>query len=273
MIESLLISQVEPQRSKVKPGEVIGIFSTSRWQGGESVTLAKETWRVAQCDSELALRERLSEDASSPLIVVTPLDIAEVGDDIRARLLKQRLFSVDPWTLLMARFKARQVDPALRLQPELAEVALEILEQSAPNPAASGVLTPEAVWQVIVSHRLGLENARPDVQELLEWLANDSASVRWKSFDETLSGSLRAWFVLNLGEIADLLVQSLESGFGTEALAIGLALGALRHEPPNAQARVALGTAHGRLERYTGNQPISSIVIRQWNEASEQLMG
>jgi hypothetical protein len=270
MIESLLISQVEPLRSKVKPSEVIGIFSTSRWQGGETVAVAQETWRVAQCDSELALRERLSEDASSPLIVVTPLAITEVGDDVRARLYKQRLFTVDPWTLLMARFKARLVDPALRLQPELAEAALEALEQSAPNPAPSGVLTPDAVWQVVVSQRLGLENARPDVQELLEWLATDSASARWQSLDETLRRSLRAWFMLNLGEIAALLIQSLESGFGTEALALGLALGALRQEPTDAQSRVALGTAQGRLERYTGNQPISSTLIRQWNEASEQ---
>ena len=268
MIESLLISQVEPLRSKVKPSEVIGIFSTSRWQGGETVAVAQETWRVAQCDSELALRERLSEDASSPLIVVTPLAITEVGDDVRARLYKQRLFTVDPWTLLMARFKARLVDPALRLQPELAEAALEALEQSAPNPAPSGVLTPDAVWQVVVSQRLGLENARPDVQELLEWLATDSASARWQSLDETLRRSLRAWFMLNLGEIAALLIQSMESGFGTEALALGLALGALRQEPTDAQSRVALGTAQGRLERYTGNQPISSTLIRQWNEAS-----
>jgi hypothetical protein len=270
MIESLLISQVEPLRSKVKPGEVIGIFSTSRWQGRETVTLAQETWRVAQCDSVLALRDRLSEDASSPLIVVTPRDITEVGDDVRARLHKQRLFAVDPWTLLMARFKARQLDPALRLQPELADAALEAMEQSAPNPAPSGVLTPEAVWQVVVSHRLGMESAHPDVQELLEWLVTDSASARWQSLDETLRGRLRAWLVLNQGEIASLLIQSLESGFGAEALALGLALGALSQEPADAQSRVALGTAQGRLERYTGNQPVKATIIRQWNEASEQ---
>ena len=270
MTESLLISQVEPLRAKAKPGEAIGIFSTSRWQGGETVTVAQETWRVAQCDSVLELRERLSDDASTPLIVVTPLDVTEIGEDDRTRLYKQRLFTVDPWTLLTARFKARQVDPALRLQPELAEAALEALEQSEPLPAPSGVLTPEAIWQMVVSHRLGLDNARPDVQEFLEWLAADSASARWQSLDETLRGSLRAWFVLNLGEMGGLLIQSLESGFGAEALPVGLALGALREEPADAQSRVALGTAKGRLERYTGNQPISAALIRQWNEASEQ---
>lgn len=270
MTESLLISQVEPLRSKAKPGEAIGIFSTSRWQGRETVTFAQETWRVAQCDSVLELRERLSEEVSSPLIVVTPLSTTDVGDDVRARLYKQRLLTVDPWTLLTARFKARQVDPALRLQPELADAALEALGQAEPLPVPSGILTPEAVLQVVVRHRLGLESARPDVQGFLEWLVTESASARWQSLDETLRGRLRAWFVLNLGEIAAMLIQSLESGFGTEALALGLALGALRLEPADPQSRVALGTAQGRLERYTGNQPFSATLIRQWNEASEQ---
>src|SRR6266568_3135753 len=242
MTESFLISQVEPLRSKAKQGEVIGIFSASRWQGGATVAFARETWRVAQCDSVLELRERLSEDASSLLVVVTPLAITEVGEDVRARLYKQRLFTVDSWTLLTARFKARQVDPSLRLQPELAEAALEALEQSDPLPVPSGVLTAEAVWQVVVRHRLGLENARPDVQEFLEWLAAGSAVTKWQSLEEKLRGQLRAWFVLNLGEIAALLTQSLELGAGAEALALGLVLGALRQDPADAQSRVALGT-------------------------------
>jgi hypothetical protein len=206
MTESLLISQIEPLRSKAKPGEVIGIVSMSRWQGGETVTIAQMSWRVAQCDSVLELLERLSEDTSSPLIVVTSPAITEVGDDVRARLYKQRFFPVDPWMLLMARFKARLIDPALRLQSELAEAALEALELTAPNPAPTGVLTSESVWQVVISHKLGLENARPDVQEFMEWVATDSASSRWLLLDEGLRKSLRDWFVLNLGEIAALLI-------------------------------------------------------------------
>ena len=270
MTESLLISQVEPLRSKVKAGETIGVFSVSRWQGRETLTIAEETWRVAQCDSVLELRERLSQDASSPLIVVTPLATTEVGDDVRARLYKQRLLAVDPWILLIARFKARQVDPTLRLQPELAEAALDALGQAEPLPAASGVLTPEAVWQVVLRHRLGLDSPRPDLQAFLEWLATDTATTRWQSVDESLRGRMSAWFALNLGETGALLLQCLETGHGSEALALGLALGALRVGPADAQARVTLGTAQGRLERYTGNQPLNATLIRQWNEASEQ---
>ena len=270
MTESLLISQVGPLRSKLKTGEAIGVFSTSRWQGREILTIAQETWRVAQCDSVLELRERLAEESGPPLIVVTPLATTDVGDDVRARLYKQRLLTVDPWTLLSSRFKARQVDPALRLLPELAEAALDALGPKEPLPAASGVLTPDAVWQVVITHRLGLDSPRPDLQSFLEWLATDTATARWRSLEEALRARLRAWFVLNLGEIGELLLRCLETGYGSEALALGLALGALRLEPSDAQSRVTLGTAQGRLERYTGNQPLNPTLIRQWNEASEQ---
>lgn len=270
MTESLLISQVEPLHSKLKTGEAIGIYSVSRWQGRETVTIAQEIWRVAQCDSVLEFRERLAEESGPTLIVVTALADTDVGEDVRARLYKQRLQRVDTWTLLMSRFKARQVDPALRFQPELAEAALDALGQSDPLPAASGVLTPEAVWQVVVSHRLGLDSARPDLQAFLEWMASGPATARWQSLDETLRGSLRGWFAHNLAEIGPLLLQCLETGYGSEALAIGLALGALRVEPADAQSRVTLGTAQGRLERYTGNQPLNTTLIRQWNEAAEQ---
>jgi hypothetical protein len=270
MNESLLISQVEPIRSKAKPGEVIGVSSTSRWQGPGAVTIAQDTWRVVQCDSVLELRERLSEEGGPPLIVVTSLDTSEVGDDVRARLYKQRLLTVDPWTLLAVRFKARQIDPTLRLQRELADAVMEALGQAEPLPAASGVLTPEAAWQVVVRNRLGLDSARPDLQGFLEWLATDGTAMRWLSLDEPLRGHLRAWFALGLSEMGEVLLRSLEAGHGSEALALGLALGAFRVEPTDAQARVALGTAQGRLERYTGNQPLSTALIRRWNEASEQ---
>jgi hypothetical protein len=270
MTESLLISQVEPLRSRIKMGEAIGVFSTSRWQGREILTIAQETWRVAQCDSVLELRERLAEQSGPPLIVVTPLATTDIGDDVRARLYKQRLLTVDPWTLLTTRFKARQVDPALRLLPELAEAAVDALGQTEPLPAASGVLTPDAVWQVVIRQRLGLDSARPDLQSFLEWLATDTSTTRWQFLEEALRARLRTWFVLNLGEIGELLLRCLETGFGGEALALGLALGALRVEPSDAQSRVTLGTSQGRLERYTGNQPLNPTLIRQWNEASEQ---
>ena len=270
MNESLLISQIDPLRTKTKPGEAIGIFSMSRWQGRDTVTVAQQSWRVAQCDSVLELRERLSEEPGGLIVLVTPLSTNDIGDDVRARLYKQRLLTVDPWTLLAARFKARQVDPALRVQPELADAALDALGQNEPLPSASGVLTPEAVWEVVVRHRLGLASARPDLQSFLEWLVTDTAALRWQSLDEALRGRLRGWFVSALGQLGDVLLRSLESGHGSEALALGLALGALRSEPTDPQARVTLGLVQGRLERFTGNLPVDSTLTRQWNDASEQ---
>src|SRR5713101_9862287 len=133
MTESLLLSQIEPLRARRDPGQAIGVYSQSRWEGRETLAVGPESWRVAQCDSVLELRQRLSEDLDTPLVVVTPLATKDVGDDVRARLFKQRLLAVDPWTLLAGRFKARQVDPALRQSSELADAAIEALGMSEPS--------------------------------------------------------------------------------------------------------------------------------------------
>jgi len=88
MKESVLLSQIETVRPKQEPGHAIGVHSQSRWQGRDQILVGQETWRVAQCDSVLELRQRLSEQIDSPLVLITSLPTTEIGDDVRARLFK-----------------------------------------------------------------------------------------------------------------------------------------------------------------------------------------
>src|ERR1035441_10326149 len=165
MKESVLLSQIESIRPKREPGQAIGVQSQSRWQGRDRISVGQETWRVAQCDSVLELRQRLAEDSTMPLVLITGLPTAAVGDDVRARLFKQQLLPIDPWNSLAERFKARQVDPVLRQSTALADAALDALSNHEAPVAPSGVLTAEAVWQVVLQHRLGLTPARPDLRD------------------------------------------------------------------------------------------------------------
>src|SRR5262249_7595202 len=130
MKESVLLSQIESIRPKWEAGQAIGVHSQSRWQGRDQVSIGQETWRVAQCDSVLDLRQRLAEDPIMPLVLVTSLSTAAIGDDVRARLFKQQLLPIDPWNSLAERFKARQVDPALRQSTALADAALDALSNN-----------------------------------------------------------------------------------------------------------------------------------------------
>ena len=263
MKESVLIAQLKSIRGKWEPGPAIGVQSQSRWQGSNEIRLDSELWRVAQCDSVLEMRQRLSEESTAPLVLVTPLPTTAIGDDVRARLFRQQLLPVDPWNGLAERFKARQVDPVLRQSTALADAALEALGTSEAPVAASGVLTPELVWQVILQNRMGLKTAKPDLLEFLPWVASDGAAAKWEALGDALKGPLGPWLSLSLGELGGILVRTLADGFGQDALAVGFALGALTGHGADPRAL-------GRLERFTGNRPLSNLQACQWNEAAEK---
>src|SRR5580658_7763108 len=263
MKESVLLSQIESILPKWETGQAIGVHSQSRWQGRDQLLVGQETWRVAQCDSVLELRQRLAEDSSTPLILITALPTAAIGDDVRARLFKQQLMPVDPWNSLAERFKARQVDPALRQSSALADAALDALGDIEAPVAPSGVLTAEAVWQVVLQNRLGLKPARPDLLDFLPWMTSEGSGSKWESLGTALQTQLQAWLSLSLGDLGPILIRSLIDGHGPDAIAVGLALGALYGAGPDSRAM-------GRLERFTGNQPLGGTLALHWNEAAEQ---
>ena len=263
MKESVLISQLRSIRGKWEPGPAIGVQSQSRWQGSEKIQLDGEAWRVAQCDSVLEMQQQLSEQVNSPLVLVTALPTTAIGDDVRARLFRQQLLPVDPWSGLAERFKARQVDPVLRQTTVLADAALEALGTSEHPVAASGLLTAELVWQVILQNRLGLKTGKPDLLEFLPWVASDGAGVKWDALGGVLQGLAGRWLAGSLGDLAGILLRTLVDGHGQDALAVGFALGALTSDSADPRAL-------GRLERFTGNQALATPSARQWNEAAER---
>lgn len=263
MKPSILLSLIKSLQPKLEAGQALGVLSQSRWQGPRDITVDDQVWRVLQCDSVLELRESLSEDSSAPLVLVTALPTSLIEDDVRVRLLKQQLMPVDPWNTLADRFKARQVDPALRQSTILADAALESLDENATPVAGSGVLTAEAVWQVILQNRLGLEHARPDLQDFLSWMTFEGAAARWDALGSAVQQALVPWLAFSLGNLAPILVRSLVDGYGSDAIAVGFVLGAL-------VASGADSRAMGRLERYAGNQPISDDNAKRWSDAAEQ---
>src|SRR6516225_1407981 len=161
MKESILLAQLESIRLKRESGQAIGVHSESRWQGH-------------------------AEESALPLVLITALPTAEIGEDVRARLFKQQLLPIDPWNSLAERFKARQVDPALRQSTALADAALDALSNNEAPVVPSGVLTAEAVWQVVLQHKLGLKTGRPDLLDFLPWMTSEGSAGKWDSLGTPL---------------------------------------------------------------------------------------
>jgi hypothetical protein len=264
MNESLLRSHIESIGLKRDRGQAIGVHSKSRWQGKSQFLAGQEQWRVFQCDSVLEMRQHLIENSPSPLLLITALPTAVIGDDVRARLFKQQLTIVDPWSSLAERFKARQVEPALRQSSVIADAALDALGSSEPFAAPSGILTAEIVWEKILDHRLGIKNKpKPDLMDFLPWIASETSDSRWTSLGSELQSALEPWLQRSVGDLAPVLIRSLLDGNGGDAIAIGIVLGALGNNRDDSRTM-------GRLERFTGQQPLSPSLAQSWKDAAER---
>src|ERR1700674_1187796 len=100
MRESVLLAHIRTIRLGAGSRLAVGVYSDSPWQGEKLLQIGEQRWRVTQCNSALELRQCLLEESDQPLVLVTPLLTTDVGYDVRARLFRQQVMSVDPWTSL-----------------------------------------------------------------------------------------------------------------------------------------------------------------------------
>ena len=127
MSQALSFNQIRAEvaalRRKKPIEKPVAIRSASRWLGAEVQADGDTTYAIAQCDSPLALRLALKfrpegrpDAASGPVVrvVVTSLADAELSPDIFSRLHKQRVFSIDRWSLVQQQFAAESIDHGLR---------------------------------------------------------------------------------------------------------------------------------------------------------------
>ena len=221
MTEANLLSLIAPRwraaREKGSAPAAIGVHSDTRWQGPAEVTLDSVRVPVAQCDSVLAAREQLAVRGSNWFVLVTPLELTDLGADVEARLLRHRLLRVEPWDLLRSRFNARTFDGSLLGKAALADAAVEALGATNPDPAPAGVLTAESVWRVVIGNRLGVDEARPDARKWLEWAQDAAACARWRALGDELKGLLVDWMAGSLGDWANAFAGCLDSGYGQQA--------------------------------------------------------
>ena len=109
--------QVAQIRQRDPEAQVIGIRATGGWQGPETLALDDCCYAVVQANTVLEVREALqaAEERQEPMVLLTRLEQTDLGYDVVARLARSRLFHLDVWERVRALFKARVIDPTLRV--------------------------------------------------------------------------------------------------------------------------------------------------------------
>lgn len=261
-----LVQNYDERNNRGEGSRFIGIKSAGQWQGEETLNVGCLTYRVVQCDSVLEVREALAcaEASKDRLVILTDLERSELGDDVLARFPKRALFTPRPWQSVIELFQARIADPNLLSRRWLAEALLENAPPQGYPPVPGGVLDEETVWGTLLRDRFNLDAPRPDAQDLLEWTLEADNSSRYESAPPELRKGLQEWTSRSAGRAGDLIFRCVDSGFGQEAAAIGIACQIIfggEGGPKFAEAAV-------RFERYVGDGPVPAEGARQWAAAA-----
>ena len=272
---ALTFGQIKAQVATVRKHNaherVIGIRARGRWTGERCKPDGNESYIIEQCDSPLAMRIALRDNADSDVtkVLITSLEEKELGEDILLRLAKRRLFTIDSWQLLRAQFKARTIDPRVSQQAWIADYLLEVSPAEGFPPAPGGFLDAETVWAVLLERQLGLSSDRPDLLALLKWSIEADHIERLQTAPAPFCQALGDWLVQQLGPVAKLIVDCILSQPRPDALAVGLAAGVVF----NQDIRGRLDKAAGKMEeRYLGGQTPDTGQVERWSAAATEVV-
>lgn len=268
----LLRSQLSAVRKKIPSAKVVGLRSRSVWDGEPMLRVGQEEFLVRQCNSELAMRESIieAEDGGFPLVILTPLQDAQLGRDLLVRLARRKLLRLDVWDSLRDLFQAQNVDPRARHYQWLADALMEEVPSAGYKPAPNGIVTVEHIWAEFLCLRLRMPSAQPDARDLLRWALQPDAVAHFHGLTPKQKEDVIQWIALRAGDLGQFILRYVEKGKLSVLLSAGLACEVIfASESVGADS---LRDAAIRLEKYTGEQPIPRHLGQRWFQSTRDLL-
>lgn len=255
---------------KAESPRLIAVRFDGAWHGPTEIVVADHVYDVAVCRSVLAVREELARDraAERSLVILTDRENRDLGEDVLARLAKERIIARDPWDSVKRLFGAVKLDPALADHPWLASALLDAAPPSGYAPVASGCLDEETAWHALLSVRLGIEETRLDLTSLLRWTARRAGPKALGSLPDEVRLGFLDRCRRQLGTAGAIFTAILRANRGEDGIPIGLASAALFAEGTNGD--LAIEKAITRLEGALGGDSIERGGARRYALAAEE---
>lgn len=269
---ALLKSQVSAVRRKHPAAQVVALRSRSRWDGSPQLRIGDEDFTVAQCDSELAMREAMlaAQDAETALVILTDLSEVDLAGDVLARFARRRVLRMDVLDALRDLFSANKIDPRVRKYQWVADSLLENVPSDGYRPSPNGVLTAEHLWSEFLRVQLGFGTGRPDAREVLRWTQEPAHVDLCTALAQDRLEDVVRWIRDAAGELGAFLVQAAIQGRAALLPACGLCCEAIFAEQSPADSSVR--DAAIRLEKYTGDRPVPRSLGQQWAKCALEWM-
>ena len=266
--EFQVTAQVEAILRKDAGAHLIGIRVQGPWQGREAFTIQQRRCLVRYCASPLALREQLValRDAEEITVLLTPLDDKSLGQDVRARLWRQKLCPIREWFIVRDLFRVDEIDACLHREDWMARALLQTHAMAGSPPVPGRVLTAEYAWHRLLTCFLGFAHPRVDAIDLARWARDPDRVAAYQQAPEEFRARLPQWLADSAGAVGGILLATLEQGHGLDLIPLGLVCQVLF--APEGEEGPGLATAATRLEeRFLAGISLTPEVGRQWGAA------
>ena len=262
-----LLTSLAPRLSD---GDVIGVFSPGPAPSEDDLQVAGREFYVRQTDSVLQIRQYLAEAEKRPghLVLLTSLQTPQLGADVRARLFRHQLLSVDAWEAVRTVFRARQVDPRLLAQRDLAAHLVAAAPPDGVPPLPGGALSADFAWRLLLQRTLGFPEPVDELRDILEW-ADSGYVADFRNAPDKLRQAAVEWLEKGLGSLAGTWLRCVTRGHAADLLPLGLVCRVAFHASPEGSVPRQVGAA--RLERYT-EVSLEARAGLAWADAAEAIV-
>jgi hypothetical protein len=246
---ALVGAHVAEVLDKVPDAHIIGLRADPHWSGPASIDVGGRPVAVAGCASPLAVRAAIAEhDGDGPLVILTDLDDAELGVEVRAKLAKYRLVALNRWQAVLTLFRANRLDPRLAARHALAEGLVEMAPPGGYAPAPAAFLDLATVRRAAVARLFGADAVDGSLAVVVHSLGRATTLGSLEHAPPEVRTEAIASLRDRLGAPIDLVAGALERGVASDLVALGLVARVVFSPGMAAEAQVAAV----RLEAFLG---------------------
>jgi len=262
-IQAQVTSVLARHQDRTTPVMRVGIFTPEPWSGVETVSVNKQSWRIAYAPSALAAREMLlTAPSADRLILLSAVPEQLLGQDILARLNGRRLHRTNQTALLKELFQAQSLDPRVLPLARWSDLLVEHAGDEGWVPASGGHLTAEQLWNQLLKRLWKLDASSGELTDVLLWSHGADAASRLATAPREFVQAATAWLESRCGPAVRPVIGALTENSGVSPVVLGLCCGVLfadqlSVDPDALQARV-------RLERFVGDARIPAAAAEGW---------
>lgn len=284
VLPSAFISQIQAVLQKDNEADCIALVCREALTEREyRHVIAGIEVRCVYCVSELAMREVLvshlqQTSGKQRLVLLTPLDIAHLAQDVLARLWRNEPLRLSPLRTLQQVLMVREIDPRLTRKANrwMADALLSGYERIRADIRFGEVLDLESAWRAIAMAHLQYKNSSVDLRSLLSWSSREDVAALMEKAPADLREHLTEWFHLPDPQLRALVGNILLGRHAADFIALALVCSVLYC--PLQEKRGAAGAAQFHMargmftERYLASARFNNALLKQLGDEAADLI-